>query len=239
MDRVRGGVVGGVALGFALLLWVSAAGSVSPVRTPTTDFALPKASPPPVTPTPTPTATATTSTTTAPQGLGSFWEGFAAVFTVVVVVAMVVTLVILVVSLQRRLTRSRVDTPVRAVVEEPPDLPATLVHGAAQRAAALGEGSPRNGIVACWLSLEQAAAAAGVPRDPAETSAEFTSRVLATYTVDRTAIVTLSRLYREARFSSHVMDEKARESATAALSALHADLARRPAAASFALPDDS
>ena len=102
-----------------------------------------------------------------------------------------------------------------------PDIVAAMSADAAEQRAALIRGAPRNAIVQCWLRLEAVVANAGLPRDPADTSTEFTSRVLATYTVDRQALLELSALYREARFSTHEMGESDREAAIAALEALH------------------
>ena len=74
-------------------------------------------------------------------------------------------------------------------------------------------------------------AEAGLPRDPALTSEEFTSAVLARYAVTPAVIDELARLYREARFSEHTLDEGHRKRAVAALNALRNDLdaARSPA----------
>ena len=105
-----------------------------------------------------------------------------------------------------------------------PDVAAAIVDEAeAQRTALLG-GSPRNAIVRCWLRLEEAVADAGVPPDPAETSAELTERVLTQRTVDPGAIRELAALYREARFSEHPIDETKRAGALRALDRLHAEL---------------
>lgn len=88
----------------------------------------------------------------------------------------------------------------------------------------LHEGVPSNAIVACWVDLEQAAAAAGIARRPSETSAELTIRVLDELDVDHRALRTLGRLYREARYSAHPLTERDRESAVAALDALRRSL---------------
>jgi hypothetical protein len=90
--------------------------------------------------------------------------------------------------------------------------------------AAVAEGSPRNGIVRCWLRLEDVVTAAGLPRNPWETSAEYTVRILHTLDLDPRAIGELSHLYREARFSEHELDETARTTARSALQQLHSDL---------------
>ncbi|RNI21356.1 DUF4129 domain-containing protein [Flexivirga caeni] len=86
------------------------------------------------------------------------------------------------------------------------------------------EGDPSDAIVACWVDLERAVAAAGVERHPSETSAELTIRVLDSFEVDRTALGTLGRLYRAARFSEHPANEQDRQQALAALVRLHSSL---------------
>lgn len=85
-------------------------------------------------------------------------------------------------------------------------------------------GSPRNGIVGCWLRLEDIVGRAGMPRNAWETSAEYTVRILKALDIDPRPIGRLAGLYREARFSEHELDETARRAATSALRALHADL---------------
>ena len=72
------------------------------------------------------------------------------------------------------------------------DVAAVLNADADAQRAALQRGSPRNAIVECWLRLEAAVVAAGVARDPADTSTELTVRVLATYHVDPVAIERLA-----------------------------------------------
>ena len=99
-----------------------------------------------------------------------------------------------------------------------------LARDARAQLAAVAEGTPRNGIVACWLRLEQVIAEAGLPRHRSETSAEFTVRVLKVLDVDPRAISALARLYREARFSTHELGEDARTTAESALLRLHEDL---------------
>lgn len=82
---------------------------------------------------------------------------------------------------------------------------------------ALSEGTPRNAIVACWMQLERDAAAAGIPRAAAETSAEYVERVLSASSVDPEPIRVLAALYREARFSDHELGDDHRTRALAAL----------------------
>ena len=105
-----------------------------------------------------------------------------------------------------------------------PDVAAAIVDEAASQRAALLTGEPRNAIVRCWLQLENDVAAVGLTRHPADTSAEFTARVVGQYTVDPDAIDDLAALYREARFSRHPIDESARRAALDALDRLHVAL---------------
>src|SRR6478735_7588283 len=155
MDRTRGVAIGGAALGFALLAWVSASGSVSALSTPTAD--LPRGQP---TPRPTPTASATTTPTTAAaragHDLGSFWDGFALVFTVVVVLAALLVLWALW-QMWRDRDRVRREAPVVPAFEPVPDVQEALTATASAQLAGLAHGSPRNAIVACWVALEATA----------------------------------------------------------------------------------
>ncbi len=79
--------------------------------------------------------------------------------------------------------------------------------------------------MACWLRLEESVAACGVTPRPAETSTELVTRVLRSLDVDPRSVATLARLYREARFSDHVLGEDGRDQARAALRTLSEDLA--------------
>ncbi len=101
---------------------------------------------------------------------------------------------------------------------------AHLAAAAAAGLQALDEGEPGNAVVASWLRLERAAADVGVRRRPAETSAELAARVLADQPVSPAAIDRLAELYREARYSDHVLDETARAEARAALDQIRREL---------------
>jgi hypothetical protein len=92
--------------------------------------------------------------------------------------------------------------------------------------AALAESDVRNGIVACWVLLEETAANVGIPRLPAETSTELVVRFLHTLDVDPRPVARLAALYHEARFSTHELAADARQRAEQALADIHADLDR-------------
>lgn len=89
---------------------------------------------------------------------------------------------------------------------------------------ALQTGRVADAIIACWVKLEEAAAAVGVVRDPAETATELTARVLHRHDVSIVAIDTLLDLYREARYSEHGMGDVSRAAAQSALARVRADL---------------
>jgi hypothetical protein len=111
----------------------------------------------------------------------------------------------------------------------PDRLVEALRHDAAAQHAAVEAGDPRNGIVACWLRLQEAVSEAGLPPHRSETSSEFVVRALHSLDLDPRAIGRLAALYREARFSEHELGEDARTAARDALHALHADLRARGA----------
>ena len=108
---------------------------------------------------------------------------------------------------------------------------AALTRDRDRHREALASTDIRNGIVACWVLLEQGAAEAGVVRRPAETATEFVVRFLHTLDLDPRPVAALAALYHEARFSTHTLSEDARERATAALQAIHEELAHLEASA--------
>ena len=126
---------------------------------------------------------------------------------------------------RRRRRRRRVEFEVLPVTPE--QAAEEIVRDADQQLALLREGSPRNGIVACWHRFEVQSEAVGIGREPWETSAEFTLRVLDLVSADDRAVADLSVLYREARFSDHDLGEPARSSAVDALERIHRGLGAR------------
>jgi hypothetical protein len=90
--------------------------------------------------------------------------------------------------------------------------------------AAMESGTATDAVIACWVALEDAAASAGVARQPSETPSEFTVRVLAVGGISAPELTRLAGLYREARYSSHGSSEEARAEARAALTRLRDEL---------------
>ena len=209
------------AVGFALIAWVSSAGPVPMLQTPTATASPPRL--PGLTPRqqemPQPSGAARqTQMQSESQGPDLTW--MAGLLNVLLLSLALIGVVLL----ARWAWDKGWHRPPR-LTESPfevlPDVSMAVARDAAAQFTALREGSPRNAIVACWLRLEEAAAEAGVERGPAETSAEFTTRVLGSLAVDAAVINSFADLYREARFSRHEVGEPARQSAVAALRSFH------------------
>jgi hypothetical protein len=77
-----------------------------------------------------------------------------------------------------------------------------------------------NAVVRAWQGLEEAAAAAGLDRRPAETTSEFTARILYRSRNSAVPIESLQSLYQRVRFGDHDPDTDEIASARDSLSAL-------------------
>jgi hypothetical protein len=119
------------------------------------------------------------------------------------------------------------------VIEAPAVVAREILHDAEAQRLVLAAGPPGNAIVECWHRFETQAAAAGLSRQPWETSSEFTLRILELVAADDRAVFRLAGLYREARFSEHTMTEAHRAAALDALDVIHhglrAPVSRGPA----------
>lgn len=137
-------------------------------------------------------------------------------------IALVAIVVLLIVATVRALQVRRVRR--RRAAEPLPD-PVVAVRESVDRALQqLDVGTPDNAIIACWVALQDAVREAGVePRD-SETPSELVLRVLSDLPVERTALMGLASLYREARFSHHPLAEIDRANARGHLSAIRRDL---------------
>jgi len=214
------------ALGFVLVLVASASGPVGFVTasTPNTRESLPS-----VTPSSSPVTlrSRTTSAGIPPQmDLPALPALVVLLIQVLIWAATILLLVLLVRAVWRHAPRWRSRVQSGTGMTTLPDVPEELTRSADARMALLGAGTPRNAIVACWLDLEGAAGSVGLPREPSETSAEYTTRVLSTWDISPDALSGLAELYREARFSRHSLTEEHRAGAIARLTRLHDDLRR-------------
>ena len=112
-----------------------------------------------------------------------------------------------------QVTRARTDTP---------DVLAALDAGLVELDDA--DGDPRKAVIACWVRLERAAAAAGTPRHLADTPADLVTRLLAGHAVSEGVLAGFARVYREARYATHTVDDDMRAQARAALRRLRGEL---------------
>lgn len=131
--------------------------------------------------------------------------------------------------------------PTEFVNEEPPDELNVLVEATSANAAtaATRNGEPRNAVVACWVALEDALARAGAAPMPGETSWDLTQRVLSRWQVDPAPLSDLADLFREARFSRHMITQAHADRAADALSQIHRGLVRAAAARDSSRPHSS
>lgn len=92
------------------------------------------------------------------------------------------------------------------------------------------DGDPRRAVIACWVRLEQAAAAAGTPRQIGDTSTDLVTRLLRGHDIAADVLAAFAEVYREARYATHAVDERVRVQARSALQRLRADLITEVAA---------
>ncbi|MEU8296723.1 DUF4129 domain-containing protein [Micromonospora sp. NPDC048909] len=90
---------------------------------------------------------------------------------------------------------------------------------------------PRVAVIACWVRLEEAAAAAGVPRLAGDTPTDLVTRLLrgdpsagVPAIVSADVLAEFAHVYREARYATRPVDESTRDQARAALRRLRGEL---------------
>ncbi|MER7703817.1 DUF4129 domain-containing protein [Kitasatospora sp. NPDC097605] len=138
----------------------------------------------------------------------------------VVVVVLLVSLVRLLLGLRRSRRRPE-PLPVVGRVEPADALAAAVatgrrsLHGADARAA----------VIACYAAMEGSLAESGLERQIGDSPAELLERAVADDRVDRAPAYALTELFREARYSSHPMDDGHVRRARAALDTIAARLA--------------
>jgi len=139
----------------------------------------------------------------------------------VIVLAAVIWCVILLVRVRARPRR-----PGGYVGEPLPADPAELREAVdSGRAALRAVDDARAAIIACYVAMEDSLAAAGTSRAVAETPDELLTRAVAAGVIRGQAASRLTRLFYEARFSSHPLEAAAREAASRALDAIAGELA--------------
>lgn len=121
-----------------------------------------------------------------------------------------------------------VSRPALPDLDDSADRTLTALRRSARSAAAdlavAGPRQARDAVVAAWLALEEAAAAGGTRRHPAQTPTEFTVALLGGHAADPAAVDELLRLYHRARFGSAALPADAGERAARALGVIAASL---------------
>jgi hypothetical protein len=181
--------------------------------------------PPPLLPTAVPSAGKAGAQENTPAGGLPDWVGTVAL--VLLCVIGVIVLGIVVVALLRDQAKRRAKRKGRLARKTAPSRTADELVAALD--AGLEELSdtdrdPRRAVIACWVRLEQAAAAAGTPRHPGDTPTDLVGRLLAEQQVDSRVLAALLEVYRQARYATHTVDDQMRRQAVDALQRLRADL---------------
>jgi hypothetical protein len=210
------------------LLWVTALAATR--STPQLDRIPPRVEPPLDLSTQQPTAAAPTPAgdNVAGEVSGGLpdWAATAALVALLAIAAAILIFVVVALIRDRLRRRARRVSGRRRLTTAPrtaDDLVAALDAGLQDLSDA--DRDPRRAVIACWVRLEQAAAAAGTPRRPGDTPGDLVGRLLAEQQVDATTLAAFAAVYREARYATHTVDDQMRAAARAALQDLRADLA--------------
>ncbi|HEY8473447.1 MAG TPA: DUF4129 domain-containing protein [Natronosporangium sp.] len=86
---------------------------------------------------------------------------------------------------------------------------------------------PRRAVIACWVRLAEAAAAAGIPRFDSDTATDLVVRMLRDHRVSEPVLGAFADAYWLARYTTHPVDEQLRTQAQSALRRLRGELAAR------------
>ncbi|MFJ9605905.1 DUF4129 domain-containing protein [Kitasatospora sp. NPDC101176] len=113
---------------------------------------------------------------------------------------------------------------------------AALAEAVASGRRALEGDDARAAVIACYAAMEGSLAASGLPRQAWESPTELLERALSDDRVDPGAARALTALFREARYSTHPMDDARVRRARTALDAIAARLAATDPAGADAAP---
>ncbi|MEU8513790.1 DUF4129 domain-containing protein [Kitasatospora sp. NPDC048722] len=148
---------------------------------------------------------------------------FAVLGLVVTVALAVVVFFLLRQRLRLRLRRRQ--APVLLPAAPPPSPEDVLAEAVMSARTALTGGDARAAVIACFVAMEGSLAAAGVSRHASDSPTELVERALSHQSIDPGRAHALTALYREARYSTHPMDDGHVRRARAALDAVGAALA--------------
>jgi Domain of unknown function (DUF4129) len=153
------------------------------------------------------------------------WTGTAALVVLGVLAVLVIVLVswaLLRQAMSRRGSRTGRRDPRRPEPRTAEDLVAALDAGLQELSDT--DRDPRRAVIACWVRLEQAAAAAGTPRHAGDSPTDLVARLLAEQRVDAGVLTPFAAVYRQARYATHTVDDQMRRQARSALERLRTDL---------------
>ena len=154
------------------------------------------------------------------------WLGTAALVVLVIAGLCVIALVAWAIvrdQARRRQRRGGRSVAVRSDSRTAEDLVAALDAGLEELSDA--DRDPRRAVIACWVRLEQAAAAAGTPRHPGDSPTDLVGRLLSEQQVDAGVLAALLEVYRQARYATRAaVDAQMRAQALSALQRLRTDL---------------
>jgi hypothetical protein len=153
------------------------------------------------------------------------WTGTVALVLLGVVGVLVIGLVtwaLLRQAMSRRGSRKGRRDPRRPEPRTAEDLVAALDAGLQELSDT--DRDPRRAVIACWVRLEQAAAAAGTPRHAGDSPTDLVARLLAEQRLDAGVLTPFAAVYRQARYATHTVDDQMRQQARSALERLRLDL---------------
>ncbi|AGL14608.1 DUF4129 domain-containing protein [Actinoplanes sp. N902-109] len=153
------------------------------------------------------------------------WVHTAAWIVLVIAGALVVGLVIWALFrdvARRRGARRGKRAPTRSDARTQEDLVAAVDAGLQELSD--NDRDPRRAVIACWVRLEDAAAAAGTPRHAGDSPTDLVARLLAEQQLDAAVLTPFAHVYRQARYATHTVDDQMREQARSALQRLRTDL---------------
>lgn len=175
-------------------------------------------------PVPVQTPPATRPTRPSTDSLG-FLHGLVVVLAVILVVAIVGAILWSIGRVFGWWHREAVDSPGAVMDIEEDEALSDAVDAAAGELRRLED--VRAAIIACYAAMEASLRAAGVPRLAADSPEELLARAAGSGTVDTPAAAELTHLFGEARYSTHPLTERHRDSAAAALGTIRANLRER------------
>ncbi|MGW2248591.1 DUF4129 domain-containing protein [Kitasatospora sp. NPDC001660] len=141
----------------------------------------------------------------------------------VMAVAFVVVAVMLLRRLRLRLRRR--ETRVLLPAAPPPRSEDVLAEAVVSARTALAGDDARAAVIACFVAMEASLAGVGVSRRASDSPTELVERALSHRSIDPGQAHTLTALFREARYSTHPMDDGQVRRARAALDAIAETLA--------------